>query len=290
MAETSRPWGGIVLGDSGAYSDDQWTDIWERFLGALADADTGVLSNVTNELEATGVATPIAVDTGVAMVDGTFYINTVSVNVVIATPIVLTRIDRIVLRKSWAAQTVRITLIAGAEGGAAPALVQNDGVTWDMPLFQASITIGGVITLTDERERLWVRTPAMTEAQRDAMTAVDGMMAYSETNNRFEGYRDGVWQPLGVTKGHVQIDAAGIIVANSYNVASITDTGAGDRTIVWDKDFVNANYSAVTTIVNGTVHTPAHTTYAVGSVRLAIFDNAAALTDIASATIAAGVQ
>jgi len=71
--------------------------------------------------------------------------------VVIPSPTVSTRIDRIVLRKSWVAQTVRITRIEGIEGGGAPALTQTDGTTWDIPLYQVSITTGGNITLTDER-------------------------------------------------------------------------------------------------------------------------------------------
>jgi hypothetical protein len=62
-----------------------------------------------------------------------------------------TRIDRIVLRASWAAQTVRITRIAGVENDDAPALTQTPGTTYDIPLAQVSITTGGVITITDER-------------------------------------------------------------------------------------------------------------------------------------------
>lgn len=195
MAETSRPWSGTVTGDAGPYTDDDWTDVWFRFFGALADGDTGVLSNVLNELVVTGAATPLAVDTGFALVDGTFYSNSASVNVVIPTPAALVRIDRIVLRKSWAAQTIRITRIAGIEGGGVPALTQVDGVTWDLPLFQASVTVGGVITLTDERERLFTRSPSMTTAERDAMTAVNGMMIYNETENEQQFYENGSWGP-----------------------------------------------------------------------------------------------
>ena len=56
----------------------------------------------------------------------------------------------------------------------------------------------------------------------------------------------------GVAKGYVRIDGAGAIVAGDYNVASITDTGAGDRVIVWDVDFSNGNYATVGGFYGGT--------------------------------------
>ena len=56
----------------------------------------------------------------------------------------------------------------------------------------------------------------------------------------------------GVAKGYVRIDGAGAIVAGDYNVASITDTGTGDRVIVWDVDFSNSNYATVGGFFGGT--------------------------------------
>jgi len=150
MAEISLPWAGIVTGDCGPFSDDQWSDTWRK-LFTVDRTTQGVLLGYGNELEVTGVASPVAVNTGAGLVDGKFYENTASLNVVIPTPVGATRIDRIVLRKDFAGQTVRITRIAGAEGGAAPAITQTDGTTWDISLAQVSITVPGVITVTDER-------------------------------------------------------------------------------------------------------------------------------------------
>ncbi len=191
--ETSRPWSGEVLGDAGGYTDDDWTDIWRRLLGAVADADTGILSNVGNELVVTGAATPLSVATGVALNGGTFYENTAVETVPLLTPAAFVRVDRIVLRKDWALQTVRIYRLAGIEGAGPTALVQDDGTTWDMPLFQASIDLGGVIALTDERERLNTRIPSMTTAERDAMTPINGMLIYNETVGQHQGYEGGAW-------------------------------------------------------------------------------------------------
>lgn len=153
MSEISIPWGGITLGDAGPYSADDWQGMYWALL--LRDRTTqGYVRDYLNGLAPTaagGAASPVTVETGAGINDGSFYHNSVAVEVVIPTPVGDTRIDRIVLRKSWAAQTIRITRIVGVEGGAAPAITQTDGVTWDVPICQAQITVGGVVTVTDER-------------------------------------------------------------------------------------------------------------------------------------------
>jgi len=155
MAEDSILWttSGTGDGDSNGYTQAELIR-WLRQSFISDSTDEGVLKGYLNELEVTGIATPVSVNTGAAYVYGFPYWNTASVNVAIPTPSVSTRIDYIVLRASWSAQTVRITRIAGNEGGGAPSLTQSDGVTWDVPLATASITTGGVITVTDAREFL----------------------------------------------------------------------------------------------------------------------------------------
>lgn len=151
MAESSILWetSGVGDGSGTGYTDDQMFQLFRTF---TQNANIGgVAPNVLNELEVTGASSPVAVNTGQALVYGIPYFNSASVNVAIPTPAASTRIDRIVLRASWAAQTVRITRIAGTEGAGAPAMTQTAGTTWDVPLAQASITTGGVITVTDER-------------------------------------------------------------------------------------------------------------------------------------------
>ena len=164
MAETSAPWNGTATGDASIAPYDSSTE-WAAYWRALSTADAvptnlgGVIAGALNELAVTGTATPVSVASGRALAHGTWYESSAAVTVAIPTPGAATRIDRIVLRKDWAAQTVRITRIAGVEGGGAPALVQIAATTWDTPLAQASITIGAVITVTDEREFLpWLAT------------------------------------------------------------------------------------------------------------------------------------
>lgn len=157
MTEISRPWGGVATGDAGPYSDDNWQRVWATIAGAGL-ADYGVLKDQLNQLAVSGVATPLSVASGRALNDGAWYHNSAAVSVAIPTPSSATRIDLIVLQKDWALQTVRIARIAGVEGGGVPALTQTAGVLWEIPLAQASITTGGVVTLTDTRKFLTIIT------------------------------------------------------------------------------------------------------------------------------------
>ena len=156
MSELSFLWDGTVTGDAGPYDQDDYSDMLGEILSASSMADgnrSGVVDskNLTGNLGVSGVATPVTIQEGAAIVDGTMYYNNADVTVAIPAPAADTRIDYIVLRKSWAAQTIRITRIAGVEGAGAPALTQTIGTIWDFPLAQASIAVGGVITVTDVR-------------------------------------------------------------------------------------------------------------------------------------------
>ena len=158
MTEFSRFWdsSGTGDGDAGGVTEAQWNEGWRAFAGQEATNLGAIFPDYLNELAPTGSSTPVAINTGAANVYGFIYTNSASVDVAVGTPSGDTRIDRIVLRASWSAQTVRITLVAGSEGGAAPALTQSASTTWDIPICQVSITTGGSITLTDERG--WLNT------------------------------------------------------------------------------------------------------------------------------------
>lgn len=156
MAESSLFWvtNGTGDGASGGYTQTQMFEWLRSFLAPSATNLGGVAPDYQNKLAVSGTSSPVSVATGAALVYGIPYVNTGAVTVAIPTPSGATRIDRIVLRANWTAQTVRITRIAGTEGGAAPSLTQSAGTTWDIPLAQASITTAGVITVTDQREYL----------------------------------------------------------------------------------------------------------------------------------------
>ncbi len=151
MAENSLFWAGTATGDAGPYSDDAFSDFVRKTF--LQDRTLqGPIQGYLGQLAVTGSTSPVSVATGAALVDGKFYENTASLSVAVPSPVSATRIDRIVLRKSFAAQTVRVARIAGSEGsGTPPAITQTDGTTWDVKLAQVSITTAGIVTITDER-------------------------------------------------------------------------------------------------------------------------------------------
>ena len=175
MAQLSFPWPGDSgaggTGDCGPYSANAFSD-WLEKLFTSSSVDESVIPNIGNELAVTGSATPLSVNTGAAIVNGKHYNNSAAVSLAISTPVGATRVDRVILRADYAAQTVRLVLLAGAEGGSAPALTQTDGTTWEASLAQASITTGGVVTVTDERVFLHFNTDIETAMIEDsAVTA-----------------------------------------------------------------------------------------------------------------------
>ena len=159
MTEKSWYWPGIATGDASdaPYDDDEFSDIWTILF--LRDKTLqGVIEDHANGLVVTNPSgNTIRVATGAALVDGKFYETDANVDEVIATPGALTRIDRVILRKDFAAQTVRVVILSGVEGGSVPSLTQNDGVTWEIPLAQVSITTAPAITITSEIQ--FARTP-----------------------------------------------------------------------------------------------------------------------------------
>ena len=150
-------WGGTTVGDalvSAPYTDDFFSDVWsllftyDRTLqGVILTANTtynGMLA-VTNPAGST-----IRVAKGAALVDGKIYQNTANVDNAVATPGAGTNYYRVVLQKSFAAQTVRVALL-GPSVVATPALTQTDGTTWEISLATVTVSDAGVITITNTR-------------------------------------------------------------------------------------------------------------------------------------------
>jgi len=190
MTQRSFFWNGTTIGDADVYTkyagyqlgDDDYvaplTDIVFKMLFS-STGNRGVLRNWLNELEVTGVGSPLQVDTGAALVYGMPYENTAAVNVTVPNPTSNTRRDLIVLRRNWAAQTIRITRIAGIEGGVVPSATQSaspDGSgIYDIPLASLSITTGGTITVTDLREFIVGTTAAVANSVDTAAIQDDGV-------------------------------------------------------------------------------------------------------------------
>ena len=153
MTEKSWYWPETGGGDGGTtYSDDEFTDNW-RYLFMVDRAAQGVIpSQDFNDLEVTGTNSPVSVDTGIALVDGKLYRNDASLDLDVSTPSSSNRKDRLVLRKDWAAQTVRAVVIEGTEGsGSFPSITQTDGTTWDFIIAEWTIDTGGNITISKSK-------------------------------------------------------------------------------------------------------------------------------------------
>ena len=158
MTQTSRFWGGTVTGDAGPYSNDQFNFVSYTLFGGSTYVDAGYSVGYLNELAVTTPsANTLSIASGAAMVSGIWYANTSVVSQAVANADSgETRIDTVCLKASWALQTVRIALHAGisAPSPVAPTLTQTLGVTYEIPLAQATINSAGVISLTDARVKL----------------------------------------------------------------------------------------------------------------------------------------
>ena len=113
----------------------------------------------------------------------------------------------------------------------------------------------------------------------------------AETNQDTYVPPDLIKHSPGVAKAWCRITDAGVLESPDYNVASITDTGTGNRTIVWDVDFSGTVY--VITSSNNLSHSGANIiindTFAAGSVRHRIYI-ASALIDASTGVAAFGDQ
>ncbi|MFA5053328.1 MAG: hypothetical protein WC565_04680 [Parcubacteria group bacterium] len=154
MSESSWLWttDGTGDGTDSGYTQANLNQIYRMMFVGTA-ADEGVLKNYLNALAVTNsTGRTMSVNTGGALVYGFPYYNSAAATVDLAHPVVGTTGYRIVLRASWAAQTVRVTKIESADGTAAiPAMTQVANTTWDIPLAEGTITTGDVITVTDDR-------------------------------------------------------------------------------------------------------------------------------------------
>lgn len=151
MAEKSQFW--YTNGFAGATGDGAAPYTQEEFRSYNDEMHgEGVVADALNELAVSGVATPLTVATGRAMVNGFHYVNDAAKTLVVTTPSVGTTGGRVVLRANWAAATVRLFVLLNTDGNAGiPALTQTSGATYEISLASFTVTTGGVITLTDTR-------------------------------------------------------------------------------------------------------------------------------------------
>ncbi len=155
MSERSFWWTTGGAGDGASTYNRDDLAVIVRVL-ASAQAGAGVAPRLANGLAGTAPAVNVVrIASGGALVDGKPYYNNGDVDVTVPSAVGAgnSRIDRVVLRADWTAQTVRLTRVAGTDAAnpTAPALTQTTGVTYDLALYQARVDTSGAVTLTDER-------------------------------------------------------------------------------------------------------------------------------------------
>lgn len=239
MAEDSLLWtttAGTGDGAIGGYTQQNWLDLHRYIFNPDLEATAGVLPRKGNTLACTGTASPVAVNTGAAFVYGFFYKNTASLNLTVSTPTLGTTGFRVVLRASWAAQTVRAAILSSANGVAAiPAVTQSAGTTWEITLATGQITNGGVITLTDARVYL---NPAfnVSTAMLEDSSVTSAKLAAAVAGNGLAGGA-GTALAVNVDNSSIEINAdtlrvkdGGITLAK-HGLASVDDTIVGNRVL-----------------------------------------------------------
>lgn len=165
MTQFSQPWSGTATGDAGAYSHTQWSNMWKRlFVGLGGTTHWGVLSDSTADNspplkvgESTPAAASVTVSPGAALVNGKYYFSDANETLSIGANVSGNdRIDTVVLRAVYTAQTIRLVVLAGtpAASPVPPSLTQTDGVQWEIPLADVYVSNGFVsIADTDITDR-----------------------------------------------------------------------------------------------------------------------------------------
>jgi len=154
MAERSRFWDGIILGDAVAVGQ---THLHDQFFRSVINGtgNRGPLFGWRNDMLVSGGSSPLSVAAGGGCVYGMLYDSDAAVSVSIPTPSSgLSRYDLVVLRRDWSVQQVRIARVAGVAAlvPAVPALTKTAGTIWEVPLATLLIDDAGTIVATDTRE------------------------------------------------------------------------------------------------------------------------------------------
>lgn len=156
MTEKSYLWTTGGAGDGAStYTRADWSNIAKVLSSVRGDygVGPGLESSMVGSVPS---ANTVRIAPGGALVDGRPYFNDANLDVNIPSAVGAgnTRIDRVVLRADWTAQTVRVTRIAGVDAASpsAPSVTRTAGTTWDLYLYQALVNTSGAVTITDERD------------------------------------------------------------------------------------------------------------------------------------------
>ena len=249
MTEESWPWSTVVgLGDGSAeLGEANSREFLALYFGVQNPSVEGVCKGLLiGELEVSGIATPLSVDPGAAICYG-LYISDDTETLPVSTPAIGTTGGRVVLQTNWAGTggagleaRTRLAVLMSADGvPGIPALTQAFGTTWEISLATFTVTVGGVITVTDDRT--FRRSTAMVdtdeiidlavETGKIANDAVDDTKAGNRVPQfyRRQGGSAFNWGTMGninYTPGAVRIQAG-----------NLTFSDGGDNTVTFPQAF-----------------------------------------------------
>lgn len=155
MTEYSIPQQLTTTGDAtrAPYDSDEWAfDHDASFSGYGTRANYGPVygyDNGTNfgleVTETSPVSTNVTLNVGCAIVRGTVYVNDAALTLAIAANVSGNpRIDTVILRKDYVAQTIRAVVKQGTPAAtpSPPALTQSAGSTWEIPVADIAVSNG----------------------------------------------------------------------------------------------------------------------------------------------------
>lgn len=266
MTQTSSPWDGLLLGDAtnAPYSSAEWSHLWALMqgMGSLFP-NYGVLLGTGGSTY--GPVQPIAsgsanvdVKPGAALVNGKLYETDAAVTLTVAAnasgnP----RIDTLVLRADYTAQTVRPVIKQGtpAASPVRPSLTQSSSL-WEMPLADIAVANGfSSITQSD-----------ITDRRRYSQSAGAGWLpyAYPVGTNPYGDYASTF--AIGANSGvAIPFAIAGNMLLDQLNILVFTTVSASIDWGVYVEDLNDGNATATSVRRIGGRVAPATTSLVSGS-------------------------
>ncbi len=175
MTESSILWGGIIIGDHGPYTAEEFS----AFISAIYQenkATQGPIYGYLGGLEVTNIGgLTVRMASGKAIVDGCGYSNTANLDFVTTAPGAGSNYYTLVLQKDYTARTIRAVML-GPSSTAYPTVTQDASV-WEIELAQIEVDIAGFAWVTDARVFSTLPMLLLTEA------FADGGVALADINN-----------------------------------------------------------------------------------------------------------
>lgn len=177
MTQKSFLWTTGGAGDGAStYTRSEWKKIFEILASCMYKE--GVALNYRSSFSGSVPgANTFRVAPGGAIVDGKPLDSDANEDITIPSAVGggNTRIDRIVLRADWTAQTVRVTRIAGTDAAtpSAPTISSTSESVYDLLMYQVLVNTAGTVTLREDERILSVLQADTIEAGMIADGAID---------------------------------------------------------------------------------------------------------------------